>query len=166
MITIQESGLTFGPFVPDSIFRVERSPCVARLSGIKACEFAWWSADDGKLIFIEAKSTIPSAKNSPQEYEQYFSDMLEKFDNSLQLLLAGGWIRHTDLAAELSKLIPDLDWQQAEILFYLVVPKAPREYLGALTDKLTQILGRQLKIWRARAFVINEQMARDKGLLA
>lgn len=165
MITIQESGLSFGPFMPDTIFRVEHSPCVARLSGIKACEFAWWSANDNKLIFIEAKSSVPNPQRNWQDYEQYFSDMLEKFDNSLQLLLAGNWARHTDLAAELNRLMPVLDWQQAEIIFYLVIPGAPRQFLSALTDKLAKTLERQLKIWRARAFVINEQMARDKGLL-
>lgn len=81
-------------------------------------------------------------------------------------MLAGFCKRHGDLAAELSKLIPKLDWQQAEIIFYLVIPEVPLEYLAPFTDKLNKTLERQLKIWRAEAFVINEQMAKNKGLLA
>ncbi|MBO1520438.1 hypothetical protein [Oceanisphaera pacifica] len=166
MITITESGVTFGPFAQDTIFRVENSPCAARLGGIKACEFVWWSASNNKLVFIEARASVPNPQKSLSEYEQYFSDMLEKFDNSLQLLLAGTAPRHTELVRELGPSMANINWQQADIQFYLVIPRAPREFLNSLTDKLRQTLHRQLKIWRINIFVINEDMARSHGLLS
>ena len=76
MVTITESGVTFGPFAQDAVFRVESSPCADRLGGIKACEFVWWSADDSKLVFIEAKSTVPNPNKNLPVYEQYFTDMV------------------------------------------------------------------------------------------
>lgn len=166
MITVTESGMTFGPFAEDNVFCVEKSPFVMRLNGIKSCEFALWLDEQNKLVFIEAKSSVPSARRSDKEYEQYFTDMLEKFDNSLQLLLAATHGQQAELAQELSVKIAGLNWQRAKIQFYLVIPTVPKENAQHLTEKLKQTLSRQLKIWKAHAFVINEQMARSKGLLA
>ncbi|WP_210398140.1 hypothetical protein [Motiliproteus sediminis] len=165
MITITESGVDFGPFEEESVFRVEKSPSVTSLKGIKTCEFAWWRNDGNQLAFIEAKSSIPNSRRSPDEFEEYFISMLEKFDNSLQVLLIGTQGRRDKLSAELGNEIAVLNWQQAQILFYLVIPAVPKEYLSPLTDKLRTTLSRQLTIWQANAFVINEQMAREKGLL-
>lgn len=165
MITVTESGMEFGPFDVDNLFYVEKSPYVANMRGIKACEFVLWVEQQGELIFIEAKSSVPNPTASPEKYKDYFIEMLEKFDNSLQLLAAGTKSRSKELAAELGAGIANLDWQNSQILFYLVIPKAPDQFLDGLTSKLRQSLDRQLKIWRAEAFVINERLARSKGLL-
>lgn len=38
---IEESGMNFGPFVPERCFHVEKSPLYAKVSdrGVKTCEF-------------------------------------------------------------------------------------------------------------------------------
>lgn len=166
MITVRESGLEFGPFDERDLFRVEKSPYVSRLQGIKACEFAWWKKTKHQLLLVEARSTIPNPKKSPVEYDKFFSDIFEKFDNSMQLLAVGNLKRTAALSSELGDGISQVDWSKASIRLFLVIPQVPKEYLPPITDKLREILCRQHKIWRAEVFVINETMARKKGLLA
>ena len=166
MIRVTESGMTFGPFEEQDLFRVEASPFVRRMNGIKACEFVYWNAQAGRLLFLEAKSSIPNPRKSPDEYRIYLVDILEKFDNSLQLLVAGVLRRTDELAGELGKGIAQTAWSRAAILFYLVIPDVPDEFLPGLTDTLRGIMSRQRTLWRADIFVINKRLARKKGLLA
>lgn len=165
MICIEESGVSFGPFAEDTLFHIEKSPHVQAFRGIKVCEFIWWSAEPSKLFFIEAKKSVPNSINSKQEYEDYFIAVSEKLENSLQILLATSVNRPTRLRNELKAGIANIDWQQADIRLYLVIPKAPMEALGPLSDKLTGLLRRQLTIWNGSAKVINEALARKEGLL-
>lgn len=165
MITVAESGVVFGPFEEDNFFPVEKSRWLSRLEGIKACELVYWKPQKGKLYFIEAKSSIPSHRNSPSEYEAYFVELFEKFDNSLQLLVSGILGRPKELASELGSGVSSLDWEQAQICFYLVIPKVPDQYLPDLTEKLRKALSRQRKVWNATVFVINERLAFREGLL-
>ncbi len=165
MITIEESGVTFGPFAADTLFHIEKSAHVQALSGIKVCEFIWWSAEQSKLVFVEAKSSVPNRAKSPEEYEKYFTEIWEKLENSLQILLAASVNRPTTLGNELVADMANINWRQADIRLYLVVPKAPMEYLDPLSDKLTGLFRRQLTIWNGSAKVINEALARKEGLL-
>lgn len=164
MITVTESGMTFGPFDERSLFKVEDSPFVRRLNRIKACELAYWNGESNRLVFIEAKSSIPDPHKSPERFEAYFSDMLEKFDNALQMLVAGALIRSEELSDQLEAGIAQVNWSQATILFYLVIPEAPLEVLGSLTEKLRKVMHRQISVWRANAFVINRHLAYRKGI--
>lgn len=166
MITVRESGLEFGPFDECDLFRVENSPYTSRLQGIKACEFAWWEKSKNRLLLVEAKSSIPNPENSRDKYDQFFSDIFEKFDNSMQLLAAGNLKRSKSLTSELGDGIAQVDWPKASIRFFLVIPQVPEESLPPMTDKLRKTLYRQCRIWRADVFVINENMARKQGLLA
>ena len=165
MITLTESGIEFGPFEEQNLFRIEQSPWLSCLTGIKACEFVLWEKQKTELIFVEAKSSVPSSSKSAKEYDAYFIKIFEKFDNSLQLLASGAVGRPKELTAELGSGISNLDWEQTKILFYLVIPKVPDEFLQGLTDKLRLTLRRPLKLWSADAFVINERLAATKGLL-
>lgn len=166
MVTIAESGVTFGHFIEDDLFHVETSLHVKSLVGIKVCEFVWWSAGQRKLVFIEAKSSVPNPQKNLQDYENYFAEIYEKLENSLQLLLAASLSRPAILGNELRAGIASVDWQETDIQFYLVIPRAPKEYLPPLSDKLTGLLRRHLTIWNANAKVINEELARIEGLLA
>ncbi|MGB2131764.1 MAG: hypothetical protein ACPHXW_10035, partial [Marinobacterium sp.] len=67
-------------------------------------------------------------------------------------------------AEELEDGIAQTDWNQAGILFYLVIPEAPLEVLGSLTEKLRKVMHRQIRVWRANAFVINRHLAYRKGI--
>lgn len=164
MIRVTESGMTFGPFDEACFFRVEASPVVRRLQGIKTCELVYWNAHRQQLVLLEAKSSIPKPSTCPEEYRVFFTDVLEKLDNALQLLLTGILGRNPLLARELGAGIASVDWPQAKVVFYLVVPDVPDPFLPSLTEKLRQVMHRQRRIWQANAFVINRQQAINKGL--
>ncbi|MDO6707706.1 hypothetical protein [Photobacterium sp. 1_MG-2023] len=164
MITIVESGVHFGPFNPSQIYQVEKSATIQGISGIKACEFIWWT-NEQKLILVEAKASVPSSTKNIDRFNEYFHEIFEKFDNSLQALLTGSTGHSVHVRDELSADIRAMNWRTSKITFYLVIPEAPKAYLPDLTDKLKQVLYRQCKLWRANAMVINKEMAQQIGLI-
>lgn len=164
MITIVESGMTFGPFDPDRVFRIEESAFL-RGKQLKVCEFVWHTPQNN-LLLIEAKSSVPNPRKSPKEYDEFFTGIFEKLDNSLQILVAGLLGRHNELTQEIGSLaaINPLGAER-KIMLYLVIPGIPDEYLPPFSDKLANILKRQSHIWRAEVRVINERLARKVGLV-
>lgn len=166
MVMIEESGVVFGPFAPDSLFHIEASAYVKKLTGIKICEFVWWSADKNTLMFIEAKQSIPHPQRKPAEYQNYFNEIQEKLENSLQLLLAGKLNRPAILGDDIGEAIASFNWEETEIQLLLVIPNAPLEALPVLSDKLEGQLRRYKTIWNAQVNVINKSMAKRIGLLA
>lgn len=163
MITITESGMTFGPFDPDRVFRIEESAFLCSKS-LKVCEFVWLTPQDN-LMLIEAKSSVPNPRKSPQEYDEFFVKIFEKLDNSLQILAAGFLGRNNELTQEIGSLaaINPLG-PERRIMLYLVIPGIPDEHLPPFSDKMASILRRQSQIWRAEVRVINERLARKVGL--
>jgi hypothetical protein len=164
---IEESGLRFGPFNPEQIFHIEKSSFVSsRLStnGIKICEFVYLS-ESGDLMLVEAKSSVPDPGKSKPTYEDFFWNIFEKLDNSFQILLAGYVTRDMSLNTEISAPLLAVDWQEAAIRFYLVIPEVPDQYLPPMTDKLNRLFKRHHSIWRMEIKVINARIAQSIGLL-
>lgn len=166
MVTIEESGLVFGPFRASHLFQVETSEHVQHREGIKACEFVWWNEQKAKLVLVEAKSSIPDPKRSPDEYATFWQKVHDKFDNAMQLLLLGALGRPETLRAELPATMQALPWPSLHPVLYLVIPDAPDAFLVGLTDRLREQMGRQQRLWQAELFVINADRARAKRLLA
>lgn len=166
MVTIEESGLVFGPFHPDHLFRVEDSAHVQQLQGIKSCEFIWWHETRQRLVFIEAKESIPDPQTSPDEYATFWQKIHDKFDNAMQLILLGALGRPATLRAELSETMQALPWEALKPVLYLVIPDAPDVFLVGLTDRLREQMQRQKRLWHADFFVINAGKARAKRLVA
>lgn len=168
MITIEESGMSFGPYSPGSVFQIEQSPAVqARLSpnGIKVCEFIWCSPKQN-LFLVEAKSTVPNPRKSPEAYALYFSQIIEKFSNSIHILAAGLTARNSSLQHEINTAMSIHDFASvSDIRFYLVIPDAPDAAVQHLSDKLGSLLKRQRLIWKADAKVINRRFAQKAGLI-
>ncbi|MFK4752128.1 hypothetical protein [Oceanobacter antarcticus] len=164
MITITESGMTFGPFDPDRVFRIEESAFL-RGKQLKACEFVWLTPQDS-LLLIEAKSSVPNPHTSPKEYDEFFTSIFEKLDNSLQILAAGLLERHNELTHQMGPMarVTPLG-PERRIMLYLVIPEMPDEYLPPFSDKLASVLKRQGQIWRAEVKVINKRLAGTVGLV-
>ncbi|MDO6814251.1 hypothetical protein [Cobetia amphilecti] len=164
MYSVIESGVNFGPFPCSAIFDVENSPYRKSLAGIKSCEFVYWDEPRSNLIFVEAKSSIPNPRVNVSDYEDFFMAIHEKFDNSMQLFIASYSSRCTEMASELTCEMRLIELSRIKINYYLVIPAVPKEYLPHLTDKLRECLSRSLRIWRAEAYVINEELAAMKNL--
>lgn len=70
-VYITESGMVFGPFSKESVFRIENCDLYLtkyRQNGIKTCEFVLQR--DGKLYFIEAKKTCPNHSVAMQDEDK------------------------------------------------------------------------------------------------
>ncbi len=165
MITIVESGLKFGPFHPNQVFQIEISANVRSRQGIKTCEFVWWKNRSTQLVLVEAKSSIPQPTSNPEAYNNFWQDVLEKFDNAMQLMLLATLRRPPQLHHELPAEMQALPWEQLKLVCYLVIPDAPNDVLQALTDRLRNEMKRQKRLWRqSELFVINANKARDASL--
>ena len=60
-VTIEESGMNFGPFSEDQIFYVEKSNIYNKLqNGLPVAEFMLIQSDKNLLLVVEAKSSSPN----------------------------------------------------------------------------------------------------------
>lgn len=76
MVVIQESGMRFGEYPEEQVFRLEKSiPYTKNLmsNGIKSCEFIL--RRESKLYFIEAKSSCPNQikADTPEEKKKNYN---------------------------------------------------------------------------------------------
>lgn len=168
MIKITESGVTFGTFSADDCYQIEHSQGHKALGeSFKMVEFTYLNGQ--KLFVVEAKSSIPSSKKSPEEYTGFWRDIFEKFENALLLQLMGCLQRNPAAALELPQSLRSINWAQTQLHLRLVIPKAPDEFLSSLTDKFRKVLHKLKVQWcidDLHIFVLNEQKARREGLLA
>lgn len=145
-IVFQESGLNFGPFNENSIFRIEQSQSYIKIQqNTKIAEFLWVS-NTQKLWIVEAKSTIPKPTNT-EEYEKFFDDIRCKILNAISLTVSGALKRsHVDLK-EIPEQIIDLNWSTIDIHLALVIPSVPKAMLPPITDKFRAVMKGYIKSW-------------------
>jgi hypothetical protein len=165
MITIQESGMTFGHFDEKDIYKIENSAGHQGLGdGFKIVEFTYLRSN--VLFFIEAKSSIPKPE-STSDYEAFWQEILEKFENALLLELMGCLRRNQQVYNELADNHKNIDWEKVDIRIILVIRPVPKEYLVSITDVFRKRLKKILKLWSikyANIFVINEEQAIQQNL--
>lgn len=169
MVTIIESGVTFGVFEANYCYEIEKSPALALLDdGIKIAEFVLLTEDNNQLWVIEAKSSIPHPQRKPKDYDAFFADIHDKLLNSLTLTLMGTLNRQRGIYGELPDPMLNVNWAQAAIRLRLVIPRVPDKHLAPIQDKLRNIMAKTAKTWRIKPFdikVINERLARREGLI-
>jgi hypothetical protein len=165
MITIKESGVTFGHFDEKDIYKIENSAGHQGLGdGFKIVEFTYLRSN--VLFFIEAKSSIPKPE-STSDYEAFWQEILEKFENALLLELMGCLRRNQQVYNELADNHKNIDWEKVDIRIILVIRPVPKEYLVSITDVFRKRLKKILKLWSikyANIFVINEEQAIQQNL--
>lgn len=165
MITIKESGVTFGHFDEKDIYKIENSAGHQGLGdGFKIVEFTYLRSN--VLFFIEAKSSIPKPE-STSDYEDFWQAILEKFENALLLELMGCLRRNQQVYNELADNHKNIDWEKVDIRIILVIRPVPKEYLVSITDVFRKRLKKILKLWSikyANIFVINEEQAIQQNL--
>ncbi|MBQ7432232.1 MAG: hypothetical protein IJV50_01990, partial [Lachnospiraceae bacterium] len=71
----------------------EKNPHYMKIqNGMRICEFIYYDVQKGNIISVEAKKTAPNPKseqveNSKEKFQEYISQIREKFENSLDLYL-------------------------------------------------------------------------------
>lgn len=172
LVSIEESGLTFGPYPASDCFLVERSSLYRRLGeGVKMVEFLLvrpGRADTLDLLCVEAKRSVPRPA-SPHDFERFFFEVREKMLNALLLLLAVRLGRHGADADEVPARVRALDLQTMQVRFVLVVGTAEESWLPPLQDKLRQVLQpvlRSFGIAPSGVAVLDAGRARAERLVA
>ena len=165
MIEITESEVIFGPFSKDDVYKIENSLGHKSLGeGIKIIEFTYINNDN--LFFIEAKSSIPRPESD--EYEKFWSEILEKFENALLLQFMGCVGRNAMVRDELPSNHRKIKCEEIFIHLRLVIPKIPSKHLPPITDffrkkahRICKLLGIKLE----HVAVFNECLAINAGLV-
>lgn len=171
MKIITESEMNFGKFDEENLFHIEDSKIYKDLGdGIKTVEFILkWKKNE--ILFMEAKKTCPNAANryeskeKQQKFEEYYSEITEKFIDSLQVYLAAVMGRYQDLSEIGTELRTVDSMKEIQLKFILVVKNA--EDITWLAGPLAELKARLLqvrKIWGVEVAVLNEELAREYKL--
>ncbi|MFI3253832.1 MAG: hypothetical protein R3Y63_05780 [Eubacteriales bacterium] len=121
---------------------------------------------------MEAKSSAPNpntVSSDPQNgFETYVSDLVEKFDNTLELFLGSklGFPHLTVSQTNTPDLMPLNQVSNYKIRFCLVIKNQKSEFLPPVKNALEKRLRRKLKIWNAEVMVLNESLAKSKSLIS
>lgn len=171
MKIITESEMNFGKFDEEALFHIENSKIYKDLgSGIKTVEFILkWRKNE--ILFLEAKTTCPNSANKnesmekTQKFEEYYSEITEKFIDSLQVYLAAVMGRYQDLAEIGAELRSVDSMKEIRLKFILVVKNA--KDITWLAGPLAELKARLLqvrKIWGVEVAVLNEELAKENKL--
>ncbi len=163
--------MNFGKFDEENLFHIEDSKIYKDLgSGIKTVEFILkWKKNE--ILFLEAKTTCPNSANKnesmkkTQKFEEYYSEITEKFMDSLQVYLAAVMGRYPDLAEIGAELRSVDSMKEIRLKFILVVKNA--KDITWLAGPLAELKARLLqvrKIWGVEVAVLNEELAKENKL--
>ncbi len=171
MKIITESEMNFGKFDEEGLFHIEDSKIYKDLGdGIRTVEFILkWKKNE--ILFLEAKTTCPNAANryeseeKQQKFEEYYSEITEKFIDSLQMYLAAIMGRYQNLA-EIGTELRSVDSMKEIRLNFILVVKNAKD-ITWLAGPLAELKARLLqvrKICGVEMVVLNEELAREYKL--
>ena len=170
-VIINESGMCFGPYTHDKVFRIEESSIYKSLEGgVKIAEFLLLRSIEGKkplLCVVEAKQSSPKPENS--NFNGFIEDISEKMVNSFSLGWALRLKRHPNADSELPKQFQKLDLSEVDVRFVLVIKGHKNEWLGPLQEAIERTLRSTTKTWGLGSnpvAVMNERLAKKHQLLA
>jgi len=152
---ITESGINF---IADNTFHIEKSGLYLSLGeGIRSVEFV--RVKDGKLLFIEAKTSFadpnnPSLKNV-ENFKSGINEICEKFIHSLNMFLS--------IKVGVAEQAFNSDFAPPESIsleFILVIKNHELKWCRRVREKLWSDLPKHIiKIWKPTIHVINEEVA-------
>ncbi|HEY8909467.1 MAG TPA: hypothetical protein VIM51_04185 [Desulfosporosinus sp.] len=167
-VTIEESGMTFGPFSEEQIFYVEKSDIYNKLqNGLPIAEFLLIQPDKNLLLVVEAKSSSPNPSNmkSQLQFDEFITEISRKLLNAFALGLTLCLGRHVDNIDELSNSFQEIDYASVTILFLLVINGHKDEWLAPVNEALQRELKDVSKIWPLKVITINEKAAKKYNLI-
>lgn len=136
MITIRESEMDFGPYKEEDVFYIEKSNLYNNIKPqVKIAEFILKRKN--ALIFIEAKSSVPNPNGEkPENFNTYIDKIVEKFNNSLDILLSAKLNRIAN--DEIENFIDLQELSNFDINFGLIVKNANNKHLIPVNRALTK----------------------------
>lgn len=171
MVSVKESGIEFGEFDEDRLFQIEHSDIHKKAGeGIKSVEFIYLTRKDN-ILFVEAKNSCPNAANKDEnsdkqrKYEEYYSEIVDKFVDSLNMFVATALGRNEKNACVGKYIREKHTYTRTGFKFVLVIAGAEESWLGGPKAELEMRLLRIRKIWNADVVVLNAQMAEKYNLV-
>lgn len=162
-ITIQESGMKFGPYEETNVFYVEKSSLYKSLGeNVKSVEFILYKSDR-EIDFIEAKSSSPQPSNQ-EDFDVFMLEIYEKFAHTIDLFFAILLKRILDDSGEMPSCFYNAN-SQIDIKLILVINGHKIDWLSPINDAINQQLRRQIKTWNLQVVVMNEQLAHENQLI-
>ena len=123
------------------------------------------------VIILEAKTSCPNpiVEDTPDEkkkkYEEFFSDITDKFTDSINMFAATILNRYRDkseIGEELRRTVLE---DKYKMLLVLVISSAEESWLQGPRAELERRLLKMRQIWKCEVLVINKEIAQQKGLL-
>lgn len=161
MVQIEESGMVFGNYPEEKVFKLENSQTHKAVGeGVRSVEFLYLLKED-MLAFVEAKSSSPRKETSMERYNEFINEIMEKFVHSFDMYVASKVGRYD----ELSGLVASSDAAELRYRFVLVINGHKPSWLLPLKEELNRKLLYHRKIWKSDVIVMNDEVARGKGLI-
>ncbi|AQS05036.1 hypothetical protein [Clostridium beijerinckii] len=168
MIEISESGMIFGVYEDDRVFRIEISKLHDKIGNrIKVVEFILMRKQN-ELDFIEAKSSSPKpiqdSEEKVEKFNKYIEEITDKFIHSFNLYYSAilGKNNHYN---EISSKFLDLDNSILNFKFILVIKNHKEEWLVPILNALKRNLAYHNTIWKSDVIVVNEEIAKKYNLI-
>lgn len=169
--TITESGMTFGPFLEENCFHIERCAAFTSMKcGVKMAEFLLLhtgKANKPEVWVVEAKSSSPKPENRGR-ISGFIQEIREKFVNAMSLCLACRLGRHSATEKDLPPPFKEFNISNVEFKFILVVKGHEQNWLPPLQDALSNAMRATISAWGfspTAVAVLNEDGARKYKLL-
>lgn len=164
MITITESGMTFGPYSEPCVYHLECSSLYKSVKNVKTVEFIL--QDKAKsLSFVEAKSSSPKPEPANNtNFDEFIEEIRNKFLHSLNLYYAAILRRH-EKTADIPTDFQNLNNEDICIKLVLVIKDHQFAWLAPIHEALCRALIPYESIWHFDIAVINDEMALKYGLI-
>lgn len=165
MSQIFESGMVFGEYKPEQIFKIEHSRLHKHVGiGVRTVEFILLKGT-GRIFFIEAKSSSPKEETNWERYHEFLKEITEKFIHSFDMLCSW-YLGRADDEGEIGAELKEVSSDKATYIFVLVIRGHKPEWLLPLQDELNSMLRYHHSIWKSRVIVMNEVIAREYNLIS
>ena len=178
MITIAESGMTFGPFADTHCFQIENSLLHnSAQPGVQIAEFLLIQNGQEnhppQVWIVEAKSSTPNPGSplpgAAETFSGFIAEIRDKLLNALTLGVTACIGRHANAGLVLPQAFAGLPLDRTVFRLVLVINGHKAEWLPPLQDALAQALRVTSRTWDLGAgsvVVMNDALARQRGLIA
>lgn len=164
-MTFDESNMRF-QYEDESIYCIESADILAKIKGCKACEFI--ALKDNNILVVEAKSSSPKPQ-SQEDFDQYITDITQKFSDTILLYNAIRIGRHGELNLnEIPQNVREIELNNVNYCLYLIVHGHQLAWMQPIQDALKQSLKHLLRLWNIperNVKAINDEIALEKGLI-
>ncbi|MCL2513652.1 MAG: hypothetical protein FWF08_07100 [Oscillospiraceae bacterium] len=164
----KESEMEFGNFDESKCFRIEKSDIYKKNfggNGFSTVEFVLFRPEKNKLLFVEAKTTLPDISNK-EDFNKNVDGIVKKFVDSFYLTLSLWFENNNYDKRELPLNYIDFINKNVEFTMVLVIKNRKADGIKRIKARITERFPkRELRLWKFDVIVMNEDFARKNNLV-